>query len=343
MTTEQAMAVGRLRDQVADAVTDRFLSRHPDWIDRYGDRARIHGVKDARHHIDFLQAAVDLDDPRVFAHYALWCRDLLGYRGIRVEFLAEILEAIRDEFSGLLPLPATHAVGSALGAALAALSVPSELRAEGTDDRLSPAGELYLSAAISGRRKEALAVVQGTVAAGTPPSDVYVDIMQGALYEIGRRWQSTELTVAEEHMATATTLYILSALHADLPRTGATAGIAVVAGVVNESHVVGANMIANALETDGWDVKFLGTDLPHATLLAAIEQYRATLVAISMTMSRSISEGRDLIAQIRTSLQPSPRIIVGGWALRHDPELWRTLGADGYAADVRGLTELARA
>ncbi|GEP39190.1 cobalamin B12-binding domain-containing protein [Nocardioides psychrotolerans] len=342
MSAETAAELGRLRDAVAHEVTKDCLSRHPDWIEHYGEPALAHGVADPRQHIDFLQAAVDLDDPSTFADYALWCRDLLGSRGIAVEFLVKNLEAIRNELAGRLSPPAAEAVAIALRVGLEALTAPRDLTsADGV--WLSPACRLYLAAAVSGRRTDALAVVRAALSGGASPPDVYVDILQSALYEVGRRWQTTELTIAEEHMATATTQFILSVIHEDLTHSGSHRRVAVVTGVVDELHVVGASIIANALEADGWDVRFMGTNTPHDAIVSALEHHRATLVAISVTMSGCVAGARDLITQIRGSCAATPRIIVGGAAFRHDPQLWRTIGADGFAADVRSVVELARA
>ena len=341
MRRELAAEIGRVRDPVADAVTDTFLSQHPDWIERYGDRARKHGVKDARHHIDFLQAAVELNDPTTFRDYAVWCRDLLDARGMGVAFLVENLTAIRDEMAVRLSSPAAEAVDIATRAGLEALAAEAG-SPTATDDQLSLACRLYIAASISGRREQALIIVREAVRGGASPVDVYIDIFQSALYEVGRRWQTTGLTIAEEHMATATTQFILSVLQEEQPRAGRHEGTAVVTGVVNERHVVGASIVANVLDAEGWDVRFMGTDLPHDAIVAAIDEYQASLVAISVTMSGCVGEACDLIAQVRRDTAHPPRIIVGGAAFLRDPELWRTVGADGFAADARSVAELAR-
>ena len=341
MSTGLAAEVERVRDTVADTVTGTFLSRHPDWIERYGDRAAARGVEDARHHIDFLQAAVELNDPTAFREYAVWCRDLLNSRGIGVAFLIENLEAISDEMAARLTPPAAEAVNLAVRAGIEALAAgPGSPRANG--DPLSPACLLYLAASVSGRREDALAIVRAEVTGGASPLDVYIDIFQSALYEVGRRWQTTGLTVAEEHMATATTQFVLSVLLEENLRASGHRGTAVVTGVVNERHVVGASIIANVLDADGWDVRFMGTDLPHDAIVSSIDRDQASLVAISATMSGSVAGARDLIAQIRRNSANPPRIIVGGAAFLRDPQLWRTLGADGFAADARTVAELAR-
>ncbi|MFA6576152.1 MAG: cobalamin-dependent protein [Nocardioides sp.] len=323
MRTQLALEIGRLHDAVAEVTAETF---HPDC---------------ARHHIDFLQAAVELDDPTVFRDYALWCRDLLGARGIGVASLVARLEAVRDELVGRLSPPAADAVDLATRAALAALAAGQD-SPWGEGDPLSPACNLYLTASVSGRREQALAIAREAVSGAQSPVDVYVDIFQSALYEAGRRWQTSGLTIAEEHMATATTQFILSVLQEELPRTGSQRETAVVTGVVGEQHVVGASIVANVLEADGWDVRFIGTDLPHDAVASAVDEYGAALLAISVTMSGSVADARDLITLVRGSSADPPRIIVGGAAFRRDPQLWRTVGADGFAADARSVAELAR-
>ncbi|MDP3967823.1 MAG: cobalamin-dependent protein [Nocardioides sp.] len=341
MRTELAAEIGRVRDAVADSVTATFLARHPDWIERYGDGATKHGVQDARHHIDFLQAAVELGDPASFRDYALWCRDLLSARGIGVVFLVENLEAIRDEMASRLSPAAAGAVSLAAREGLEALAAGQE-SPRAKEGPLSPACRLYVAASVSGRREDALAIVREFVRAGASPVDVYIDIFQSALHEVGRRWQTTGLTIAEEHMATATTQFILSVLQEEHPRATSNKRTAVVTGVLDERHVVGASIVANVLDAEGWDVRFLGSDLPHDAIVSAIDQYGADLVAISVTMSGRVGDARDLIAQVRRSSAHPPRIIVGGAAFLSDPQLWRTIGADGFAADARSVAELAR-
>jgi len=338
--TELAAEIGLIRDTVAGRVTDAFLARHPDWVERHGDQAAAREGQDVRHHVDFLQAAVELNDPAVFRAYVLGCRDLLDPRGITVELLVEHLEAIRDELASRLSPPAAEAVSRAVSAGLGAL-VSGDVATLAKGEPISPACWLYLAASVGGRREEALQVVREALRGGESPVDVYVKIFQSALYEVGNRWETTGLTIAEEHMATATTQFILSVIHEEQPRTGTHGGVAVVTGVVNDQHLVGASIVANVLDAEGWDVRFMGTNLPHDGIVSAIVESRASLVAISVTMGDCVKDARDLIAHIRQSSADPPRIIVGGAAFISDPDLWRAIGADGFAVDARGVAELA--
>lgn len=206
---------------------------------------------------------------------------------------------------------------------------------------ISSACRRYLAAAISGRREEALKVVRESMSGQDSPLDLYVDIFQSALYEVGHRWKTAGLTIAEEHLATTTTQHILNVLHEERQLAGSHRKTALVTGVVNERHVIGASIVANVLRDEGWDVRFMGTDLPHDAIVSAIQSSRASLVAISVTMSGCVEGARDLIAHIRQSSFTPPRIIVGGAAFVRDKQLWQAIGADGFAADARNVAELA--
>lgn len=328
MSTETARELAGVREAVAEEVGQRLLATA--------------GLLDARHHLDFLRASVDDGDLTSFATYAAWARDLLRSSGTAPEVLVEDLEVIRAELAHRLSPVAARAVDAALRSGIDAVTQSPHLHtADG--EALTPGAELYLAAAVRGRRSDALTVVRAALGAGVPLTEVYVDVVQRALHDVGRRWQRNELTVAEEHLATATTQLVLSVLHETAIDTAPSRrGTAVVTGVAGERHVVGATIVADVLEADGWDVCFLSTDVPAADVVATVEHHRADLVAISVTMRGCVPEAEDLVARLRRLGTSAPRIIVGGAPFRADPDLWRAIGADGSAADVRGVTDLAR-
>ncbi|MBA3843681.1 MAG: cobalamin B12-binding domain-containing protein [Actinobacteria bacterium] len=342
MRTDLAAEILAVRDVVATAVTDSFLEHHPSWIERYGDRARVRGEEDARHHIDFLAASLEIGNDESFADYTRWCRGVLESRGIAGSYLAENFETIGRELQTRISPEGAALAGLALATGLAVLAGPAEQELPPDETPLTLVRRLYTDAAISGRRKDALALVRESLASGSTLLDIYVEIFQEALYEVGRRWATTGLSVAEEHMATATTQFILSVLYEEASTAATPRGNAVVTGVRDELHQVGANIVADALESDGWDVQFMGAYVPHDGILAAIDEHQPELVGISATIVSHVGSVRDLISDIRAHEKQRTRILVGGGAFRSHPDLWREVGADAYAADVRSAVEIAR-
>ena len=86
MTLPQRVALAdqirALRQKVGEDVTEEFLSRHPDWLERYGEHARHFGIEDACFHLDFLAGAVEAASLDSFRDYARWTVGMLQARGI---------------------------------------------------------------------------------------------------------------------------------------------------------------------------------------------------------------------------------------------------------------------
>ena len=80
------------------------------------------------------------------------------------------------------------------------------------------------------------------------------EVLQPAMREVGHRWAMGQLNVAEEHYATAIAQSILDGLSRQLHRAPRDGRLAVVSGTPGEQHVLGARMVADFLEADGWEV-----------------------------------------------------------------------------------------
>ena len=200
---------------------------------------------------------------------------------------------------------------------------------------------MFLQAIVEGRRRDALAVAREALHEGMSTADLYVQIFQAALYEIGTLWEQGRISVAQEHLATATVQYVIAQVYAQLPMPPATRGNAIITGVQGEFHQVGANLVADLLEADGWNVRFLGTNMPHRGIIAAIQEIPTALLGISTTMLFNLPHVRELVRDVRETLGAlAPRIVVGGGAFRLYPGFCAEIGVDGPAADVVAAVEL---
>jgi methanogenic corrinoid protein MtbC1 len=336
------------RTATAEAVTEEFLRSHPDWLARYGDRARDRGIEDAGYHVDFLAGAVESGAAAAFAEYARWAAGVLAARGIGPSFLAENLEQIERALAQRLPPERRDAVSEVVhGGIDACARAAADLGGRPHDAPVAAglvlARRVFFQALLQGDRRSATNIALGTLRHGHALSDVYVELFQEALYEVGRRWETNEISVAQEHMATATAQYVLAQVYARVERPQTTRGHGVVTGVQGELHQMGANIVADALEADGWDIRFLGTNVPHEGIVRLVAGHGARVLGISATMLFNVPQVRRLIRDVRDHAPPpGPRIIVGGGAFRAAPDLWRELGADGSAAGVQEAVALMR-
>ncbi len=93
----------------------------------------------------------------------------------------------------------------------------------------------------------------------------------------------------------------------------------------------------------GWDVRFLGTHLPHRDILQAIEEHEPRLIGISATVLLSLPSVSDLVEETRRQYGGAVTILVGGGAFQSHPDSWREVGADGLGRDLKEAVRVADA
>lgn len=332
------------KQDIAETVTREFYERHPDWVARFGPSGPTRGIEDACFHVEFLAGAIESGDITAFPSYVQWTQQVLRTRGIQPHFVTENLEQIQAYLAGMLDPAEWNLVAPFLQAGCSV--VPDDAVEEtGAEPKigLRLTQEMFTQALLQGQRTAAWNIVWEAYRQGHPIVDLYVDVIQASLYTVGRLWQINQITVAEEHVATAIAQYVLAQLYPHLALPTTARGSAVITGVEGELHQVGANMVADILEADGWTVHFLGTNLPHAGILKLIEDRKPNAVGISVTMLVNLPRVRMLISDIRAKFpRATPRIFVGGAAFRAAPNLPREIGADGFAPDLRTATTLFR-
>ena len=196
--------------------------------------------------------------------------------------------------------------------------------------------ERYVEALVDGDPATAAALVHAATSDGIDVRSLYLQVLQPALYEIGRRWEEAEISIAQEHLATATTQSLMARLAERLEHTTPHGRTALVAGAEGELHSIGARMVADFLEADGWEVLFVGALSPVDALAEMAADRGVDVVALSASLSERLPE---VIAAVRAlgALEPRPLIAVGGQAFAGDPTVALATGADLYAGNAEAL------
>ncbi|NJN68567.1 MAG: hypothetical protein HC884_18585 [Chloroflexaceae bacterium] len=103
-----------------------------------------------------------------------------------------------------------------------------------------------------------------------------------------------------------------------------------------ELHELGVRMVADFFEIEGWDVYYLGANMPTEDVVAMVNERRAHLLAVSVTLNTHVPAARDLIRAVRASpIGSHIKIMVGGQPINRTPGIYRTIGADLTAIDAR--------
>jgi methylmalonyl-CoA mutase cobalamin-binding domain/chain len=330
--------------RIATMITDRQFAADPSLATRFGDRGRQKCTEDARRHLEYLSSASATGRASLFTDYVAWAKILLARLGLSDDDLATNLHLLRDAVRETLEPPhgdaAAHIIDAALRELPAMPSTSTSLLSERQPH--TDLARAYLELLLSGDRRAASELIHKAVREGVSVHDIYLHVFQRSQHEIGRLWQTNEITVAEEHYCTAATQLIMSQLYPLIfaaPRANRRLVAACVGG---DLHEIGVRMVADFFEMAGWDTYYLGANVPLDSIIDSVADRRADVLAISATMSYHVSMVADVVRAVRQRGGPRPtRILVGGYPFRVDPELWRTVGADGYAADASEAVTLA--
>ena len=333
------------QDQLAEELVQREFKLHPELEARYGAIGREKSLRDARYHLGYLSEAVGRESPPLFEDYIAWARDMLTARNVLVEDFAFHLDVLQGVLCDHLPLPNADVANRYIAQGARQLSKPT-----GPDtsfvDAEKPLGVLatsYLRSLLASDRRTATKLIMEEVASGTCVRDIYTYVFQPSQYEIGRLWQTNQISVAQEHLCTAATQMVMSQLYPQIFATEPVHGALVATCVSGDLHEIGLRMVADFLQMEGWDTHYLGANVPHRDVLKTLSDTGATVLAISATMTFHVREVEALISQLRASpLGDKVRVLVGGYPFRIDPNLWKSVGADAFGRDAQETIELTK-
>lgn len=150
-------------------------------------------------------------------------------------------------------------------------------------------------------------------------SELYRDVLEPLLVDLGEGWQSKKVAVWQEHYATSIVRTIVESLAPQVAAAAAphTGRVAILACPTGEQHDLGLRMLADRLTLCGWEAHFLGADTPAAEIIAAAKALGAELVALSAATHYNLVLLRSFVAAIKEGL-PNVRIGVGGPAFACD-------------------------
>ncbi|MGD0815105.1 MAG: ATP-binding protein [Verrucomicrobiota bacterium] len=200
----------------------------------------------------------------------------------------------------------------------------------------------YLQALLRGDRHFASKLILVAVQQGTPVRDIYLQVFERTQHEIGRLWQVNQISVAQEHYCTAATQQIMSQLYPCIFGSEKTRGTLVAACITGDLHEIGARMLCDFFEIDGWRTHYLGADVPAKDIIQTVVQYKPGVLAISATITYHVTAVQALVAAVRRAPECcNVKILVGGYPFKIDPDLWRNIGADGSANGAQEAVALA--
>lgn len=326
----------------AALATERLLAGQPGLAARFGPDATGTWRAALAQRIVELATALRLGEPRIFAARVTWARRAFAARAVPEEDLRASLATLAAVLAEELPAAARAAAAAMLSEALAGLDRP----VADSDSHLDPqsrSGQMaleYLARVLEGDGRAATARVLAAVEAGLSVEDAYLDVLVPAQREVGRLWHAGELGVIEEHVVSFTTERLMALLAHRAQRAPALGKTVVCAAVAGNAHDIAVRVLADFFDIAGWRAVHLGANVPTEELGTALQYFDGDLLVLSAALSVQLPKLAEGIAAVRRIEGRAVRVMVGGLAFNDAPEVWRKLGADGYAADARAAVKL---
>ena len=196
-------------------------------------------------------------------------------------------------------------------------------------------------AVINGDEQAAQQCVQSALAENQPAKQILDRGLLAGMTEVGRRFREGEYFLPEVLIAAQAMKDAMGLLRPALLSQGVRAEARAVVGTVRgDLHDIGKNLVAVMLESAGFEVEDLGVDVSPEKFIEACRRKPAHLVAMSALLTTTMPEMRKAVSQIRQSLTPAPKIIIGGAPVTQEHA--NEIGADGYGRDAATGADLAK-
>jgi methanogenic corrinoid protein MtbC1 len=302
-------------------------------------------LDDLQSHLDVLAAALELGSVQAFAEHTRWSRRVMEARSRRAIQLEQALRLLGEQIASHLP-----DVGPMATTILEQCWSDGFGESEGGRQaaaRTWRSRNIFLKAILEGNRRTALAVCLDAVAGGLALRRIYEEIIQDSMYEVGRLWERNEISVADEHLATAIATSVTHEVFPKIPLPPEQPQGVLVCAPEGEMHQLGCEMLADVLTEAGWRVRFLGVNVPLQPFLGAVRRHEPEVVCLSATLITSLPAIARYVGALHQEFRGSaPSLLLGGQALALVPDFTRTCGADRKAENleeaVRAVGELMR-
>jgi len=198
---------------------------------------------------------------------------------------------------------------------------------------------------VAGDASGAWRLIENRLSGGSDPPGVLTELLVPVLRSIGDRWAAGELSVGDEHRATAVAYRLIGRLGLQFGRRGRTRGTVVLAAPSGDLHALPVTIVADLLRWRSFEVIDLGANTPGEAIGEAAGRVdRLVAVGIVSTTSGLDAKVAAAIAAVRAVVPDTP-ILLGGAAIRsqtHAHKLGGDIWTDGEAgAAVDAIEELA--
>lgn len=305
--------------------------------------------QDILYNFNFLTTAVELEDEDIFTNYAVWLFNLLCnlMKDLQRERIKDQMvdhyTILRSYTKELYTEEQAHLADIYLDRAIEA-TIQAVVEIEEYEQfLLGSHGDIqkeYLNALLQSDTRQAIKIIQNVEQSTIPIEEIFEEILQPAMIEVGELWHQNKITIDKEHYCTSTTQMILSLFYPSIFAQTRKMKTLVACCIGSELHEMGGRMVSDLFEYHGWDSIYLGAAVPLQSLMHAVAEHAPDLIALSVTMPQYLQDCHTAVVALHDAF-PQLKIAVGGRAFETSHRLWEHWPVDIYTKKASELIKWA--
>lgn len=301
-----------------------------------------------RHHGIFMATVFHLNGYELLARTLIWVYRAYSSHGFSYDYFPQQLMAWQKAIEQLLPDNQNSGILGTYDWVLK--NHETIIRLSETSDAPLPVTEQwvatknsFLNSILEGDHRQSLTISRDYLEQTKSLQSLYMQIIQPAMYEVGHMWERAEISVAQEHLASAVVSRVLASVNSLSQNSLNRKGKVVITAAEGELHEIGAWMISDIFQLEGWEIRYLGANTPGKDVISLMESYLPDVLAISVTMPFNIMKVKSLTDKLRKDVRHTLlKVMVGGRVFIDNPELCNSINSDAFASNVDEATHLIR-
>ena len=185
-------------------------------------------------------------------------------------------------------------------------------------------------------------LTQKMIDKGSEPLEIINQGLMAGMNVVGVRFKAGDMFVPEVMMsakAMSTGIGLIKPLIAD--KDMPSSGKVLIGTVKGDLHDIGKNLVVMMLESAGFEIVDLGTDIDPAVFVKAVKEHKPQVIGMSALLTTTMQSMRETIQALeKEGLRDTVKIVVGGAPISQS--FAEEIGADGYAPDAAAATDLCR-
>jgi len=193
----------------------------------------------------------------------------------------------------------------------------------------------YHEALIDTNREQALRVIEQALAGGCSAEEVVFDIIVPSLDNFLKRVTHHDISLAQHFLTAQIAADLVESLLPRFKQHPEILGHVIMGTSAGDFHGLGKRIVIGCLKAKMIEVTDLGLNVPAEKFVAAALEKKAQVIGISSMMVHTArgEQGCLRVRQLLKERQLEERIklVVGGAPYCFDDQLYRQVGADGWA------------